>query len=587
MLQHVASIDDDRGIEKPVPRVLWFAALVSALFIAWQSLAYSYGGAGLDRDRGTIGIGYANACDRDRFCDVERILPAFPAARAGIRPGDAVRLDRYWERHRVYGMGEAMGITVRRDGAVRHLTLVTERSPKNFWPTYVAGGLISFTVCMVALLVVARAGRRWPGLLLGLALIAYGLPGNYPRLWQNEPSLFPWFLVGLSVLMVATPVLMLLALRFFRADVIGRVPRWLDRLIWSVAVAELLILAWGMTIELNVAPLFGVADGLSLLSLGASVGSLVAPLALAAGWRSVPAESRTRYAFMWAAISVTSIYALIDPLIMLTGNNYTQASWPVLIQLGALLFGTILFAYALLRHRVIDLGFAINRTLVFSSLSFIVLLAFGLVEWGTEKLLPFESHEASVLIDAAIALSLFLAFHRVHKWVEHGVERLFFHSWHLDQAALARFVAEAPFITRADTLLERAVAAFETFAGGAQVALYRAEARGYALAAGGLAGQGAMLDPDLPSLVTLRADRTALHDGFGAGSLALPMTHRADLVGVVVVGPKPSGDPYRPDEEAQLAEAVRRVGLDLYALRIEELEADNARLYVRLDAVAA
>lgn len=570
-----------------LPRWLWLLSLLAAVLMALQSLGYSYGGAGLEAGRGSHGLRTSYDCDAEQFCRVSEVRPASPAARVGLRPDDAVRRDRYWEQHRLLYAGDRIGLTVRRDGVMRHLTLPVEPRAPPFWATYVVGGLISFAVCMVALLVLARAGRRWPGLFLGLALVAYGLPGNYPRFWQNDPALYPWFLTGLSLWMVATPVLMLLALKAFRAETISTIPRWLDRLVWAVALTELVILVWGLTVEFNLVPVLGVNDGLSLLSLGGSAGSVIGPVALAAGWRDVPAESRTRYAFMWTAVSVISIYAIIDPLIMLTGNNYAEASWPVVIQLAALLLGAILFAYALLRHRVIDLGFAINRTLVFSTISFLVLLAFGLVEWGTEKLLPFESHEASVLIDAGIALGLFLAFHRIHGWVERTVERVFFHEWHANEAQLRDFLRLAPYISSADVLTSRSVAELQRFTGGSEVAIYRSDENGPMLVAGGVQEVPARLQIDHPAMVTMRADLTTVHDAFVTGGLALPMPHRAEVTGLVVLSVKPDGNPYRPDEEAQLIEAVRRIGLDLYALRVEELEQANARLSARLELAAA
>jgi hypothetical protein len=586
MVQRSEANMSDRPIASPVARWLQCIAVVAAALMMFQAAGYAFFASGYDIPRGTLGINPSVSCDSNRFCMIDRVAKGSPADRFGITPGDELRLDRFWERHRRYDVGQAVGATVRHAGRDRHLEMVT--APRSFFaPTYILGGITSLIVCLIALVILTRSGRRRTGLLLGLALIAYGLPGNYPRFWQNDPSLYPGFLLGLSLIWAMTPVLMLSTLRSFRIEVIGQTPRWLDRMIWIIAAGQLLIYAWSMTVELNVAPLFGISDGLSLLSLGTSIGSFVAPVALADGWRYVPTASRTRYAFMWAAVSALSACAMIDPVSMLTGDNYVEASWPVIIELAALMLGAALFAYAILRHRVIDLGFAINRTLVFSALSFLLLLTFGLVEWGTEKLLPLESHEASVVIDAAVALGLFLAFHRIHEWVEHGVERLFFHRWHLSQKALERFVGEASYITGSDILLQRTVDAIRSYADGAEAAIYSYAGDGYALAAGGLAGQGALLDLDLRALVSMRAERVPAHDALLNGSLLLPMTHRADVTGFVILGPKPSGDPYRPDEETLLAEVVQRLGHDLHALQIEQLVMENAKLTARLEARTA
>ena len=565
----------------PVARWLQLIAVVAAVLMALQSGGYAFLASGHDIARGTLGFGRPVSCDADRFCIVDRVNPGSPADHAGIAPDDKLRLDRFWERHRVYNVGETVGVTVRHAGRDRHVEMVT--APRVFFAlTYVLAGITDFIVCLIALVILVRSGRRRTGLLLGLALIAYGMPGNYPRFWQNDPALYPGFMLGLSLIWAMTPVLMLSALRAFRIELIGQSPRWLDQIIWITAAGELLIYVWSMTADLNVAPVLGITDGLSLLSLATSLGSALAPVALAAGWRDVPTEARTRYAFMWAAVSAFSIGAVVDPLIMLTGNNYTEASWPVVVQLGSLMLGAALVAYAILRHRVIDLGFAINRTLVFSSLSFLLLLVFGLVEWGTEKLLPLESHEASVVIDAAVALSLFLAFRRIHEWVEHGIERLFFHRWHLSQKALERFVSEASYITRSDILLQRTVDAIANYADGAEVAVYARTDQGYALNAGGLDGQDALIDFDVPALVSVRAKRVPAHNALQSGSLLLPTTHRADVTGFVILGPKPSGDPYRTDEESILAETVQRLSYDLQALQTEQIVMENADLTARL-----
>lgn len=586
MLQRSGANTSGRPNAAPVARWPQCIAVVAAALMVAQAAGYAFHASGYDIPQGTLGFSLANSCDADRFCVIDRVVVGSPADRSRIAPGDQLRLDRFWERHRVRDVGEAVGATARHFGHDRHIAMVT--APRSFFSVmYILQGITSLTVCLIALVILARSGRRRTGLLLGLALTAYGMPGNYPRFWQNDPNLYTGFLLGLSLIWAMTPVLMLLTLRSFRNDVIGQAPRWLDRMIWIIAAGELLIYAWSMTVDLNVAPLLGISDGLSLLSLGTSIGSVVAPVALAAGWREVPTEARTRYAFMWAAVSAFSACAIIDPVIMLTGNNYVEASWPVIIQLAALMLGAALFAYAILRHRVVDLGFAINRTLVFSTLSFLLLLTFGLVEWGTEKLLPFESHEASVVIDAAVALGLFLAFHRIHEWVEHGVERLFFHRWHLSQKALERFVSEASYITCSDILLQRTVDAIGSYADGAEAAVYRHASHGYALAAGGLAGQGALLDLDLKALVSMRAERVPAHDALMNGSLLFPMTHRAEVTGFVILGPKPSGDPYRTDQETLLAEVVQRLGHDLHALQIEQLVTENAKLTARLEARAA
>lgn len=85
-------------------------------------------------------------------------------------------------------------------------------------------------------------------------------------------------------------------------------------------------------------------------------------------------------------------------------------------------------------------------------------------------------------------------------------------------------------------------------------------------------------------------DATVIPDS----ELALAMRHRGNLDGFVVLGPKPDGDRYRPDECETLAFAVQRVGLDLHALKVaalrtqvEILMSKNEALQTALTSIAA
>ena len=246
--------------------------------------------------------------------------------------------------------------------------------------------------------------------------------------------------------------------------------------------------------------------------------------------------------------------------------------------------GIAAFLYASLRHKVIDLGFAVNRTLVFGALSTALLFAFFFLEWGAEQIIPADMREASLLASAGIAFVLFLIFHKVRDWVEKGVETLFFRQWRNKETELRRFMRQAAFVTRAEMLRASAVAAFSRFADGADVALYRREGDVYVRAEGAVPGLDAKLDPDTAALVRLRAQLEPLEDDLpGGATLLLPLIQRKDVTGFFAFGPKPAGELYRPDEREALAEAAARVGLDLHALRVEALEIESREQRRRAD----
>ncbi|MGZ3304802.1 MAG: hypothetical protein ACXU8U_02985, partial [Asticcacaulis sp.] len=100
-------------------------------------------------------------------------------------------------------------------------------------------------------------------------------------------------------------------------------------------------------------------------------------------------------------------------------------------------------------------------------------------------------------------------------------------------------------------------------------------------------GLASHLDADDPFMVTLRADRAATAPDAGGIALALPMIHRTEVVGVVLMGRKPSGFAYRPDEKEVLAWAAHQVGLDLHALEVERLQHANRALETKYSELKA
>src|SRR5258708_2047845 len=166
-----------------------------------------------------------------------------------------------------------------------------------------------------------------------------------------------------------------------------------------------------------------------------------------------------------------------------------------------------LLAYAILKNRVLDLGFAINRTLVYGVVSVILLATFGLIEWAVDHFVPIAGREKNVLVDAAVAVGVYLSFHRVRDAVEHVIEGLFFRRWQQAEAHLRRFVKEAAFAENGESLTASFMAALTRFADGAQAALYVRSGEGpYRRASGAVSGLDEAIDPDDAALIALRAD---------------------------------------------------------------------------------
>lgn len=211
-----------------------------------------------------------------------------------------------------------------------------------------------------------------------------------------------------------------------------------------------------------------------------------------------------------------------------------------------------------------------------------MLIAFGVVEWLTEHLIHSEEREKNVLLDGAIALGVYLAFHRVRHVVEHAVERVFFHRWHVNEKMLRRFVKQAAHFTDVDALFEASAQALRRFTNGADCAFYwRTEIGTYQRRSASPALAGAV-EANHAIVIALRADQAAVFDEDVRSelhiALAMPMIHRGMLEGFVLLGLKPNQASYRPDEVAALGSAVHQIGLDLHMLQVEH-SLDDARLW--------
>lgn len=569
--------------------VLRILLLLWAIICAEQDIEQLVDNAGMMPGVGTKGVLAAwTPASPLGFATVSAVVPGSPTAQAGIQPGDHLRFDRSYDYGRRLHAGEHVGLTVDHGGQRRHIVLVAipARQPTNLWNAIVAdaGSALS---CLVMVLFGGffawRGGGKLTTLLLGAVMICYGLASAIPQFLLNRPDVF---LIAFGFGSLNYGLIPLLFWGFalsFHRDTIAAPRPWEYGVFALYGVVQLGVNAGLGWFILTLRPLPVIGSGFDASTWVSYVGYVVAFIYMLAGWRRSRREVQQRYALMLIATAAIVLaqaataaanFLTILPDAFKTPLNITTSV------LGGVV-APPLFAYAILRHKVLDIGFAVNRTLVYTVVSAVLLVLFGIAEWAVEHFLPIESREASVFADAGIALAIYLIFHRVRDFVEHNIEKLFFHKWHRKEAQLRRFVREASFILKRDPMVAAYVAAMREFCEGADVALYLAdETDAFQLAEGGLAGQPTVLDADNSFMVTLRADRTPFEPETGktAIALALPMIHRTEVVGVTLLGAKPSGFGYRPDEKEVLAYAAHQIGLDLHALEVERLQQANYEL---------
>ncbi|HSY29176.1 MAG TPA: hypothetical protein VK832_16820, partial [Burkholderiaceae bacterium] len=176
--------------------------------------------------------------------------------------------------------------------------------------------------------------------------------------------------------------------------------------------------------------------------------------ALLDGWRKSIGGERQRYQWLLLSIGTSTLFTFLItvPGMDIFTNGYFSKIIVIPYQ-ASLLFMEFGIAYSVLRHRVFNFGFAVNRAIFYSATTLILLIAFGIVEWLSEQFLHFEGREANVLIDGGIALGVYLAFHKLRHVFEHWLETVFFHKWHANEAKLRQFVKHAAHISTTEALL--------------------------------------------------------------------------------------------------------------------------------------
>jgi hypothetical protein len=245
---------------------------------------------------------------------------------------------------------------------------------------------------------------------------------------------------------------------------------------------------------------------------------------------------------------------------------------PFLYQVISVVQGVSLigYLYAVLRTRLVDVSFVINRAVIYAVITALLFGCFSLLEQGLHRLAVGE--KVSTALQAATALLVAVALSPVHRRLEHWVEKLFFHRQRLAVAALRRFAKECAFVERDERLLQIAVERLLPHC--ASIAIYERIHSGYTLREGHGSSWQEAVDADDPLFISLRAHRQELDlEGIGSAvggeGLAFPMAVADLITGALICRPR-RGEQFAPDVRAALAEAAGNLGTSLYVLRFKE-----------------
>jgi len=280
------------------------------------------------------------------------------------------------------------------------------------------------------------------------------------------------------------------------------------------------------------------------------------------------ARQRVRWVFWAFLISRFGVLLNLFNRLLVHPVHLSGAEWltVMIFPLGC--------AYAILRHRIIDVNFVLNRTLIYTILTSLAVGIFVLLEHFLNSVAV--SREGSLAVELAVALALGLSFNAVHKRTEQFLDRTLFRNKYEAAVALRQLAEDAAFMENPETLLDVATSEVPRIMGARGAAIYERLDERYALAAAsGLATLPAEIGVDDPAFVRLRKHLSQLelsevNSALGNDAIAFALSVRGELTGAFICGPRVNGETFAPDEIALLRNVVHEIGAELHAIRARE-----------------
>lgn len=498
------------------------------------------------------------------------VSPSSHAYHAGLRTGDLIELRQLSPGNRFrwftgwWWAGERVQLPVERGSRVKRVWLTTQSFTPN-WDWYVGYAGILWMLLFAALISWRRAdsteARTLALLLICLNVGVLFSSNNWVTPWQTADAVA----ATLSPLIqnAGAALLATYAMLFARpATRLRRILAWLSYA--SAGSAALYGMAgivgpWTLTADPTQTWYAGtipqlVANALpyffSLLCLLATISQTRGAERARISWASASLGLFYIYWVVWGAVPAFDP-AFSSRLLLYVGNVVG-------------FIAPIGLTYSLLSRRLLDVGFAINRAVVFSGVSIVIVGIFVLVEWMLSEWFSHASHTTNLTIAAAATLGLGLSVRAIHLRVDRVLDQVFFRKRHDDEKAIRTLAHEAADITEPSALLRLIKETLEAHADASFVMVALNDGDGH---------YGDVSEND-PAIVALRSGRRALDlhtlSTQVQGEFAYPMAAHRRLVGALVVGPKVSGESYAPDESDAIMELARSAGMALDGLLLKD-----------------
>ena len=378
----------------------------------------------------------------------------------------------------------------------------------------------------------------------------------------------------------------------------------------AIVLSIVVFSAWMNPIVWMVYQRYGMPGPTTLLMSLSDVLLLVVVLsALAYIASGATGIARGRVNWVIAGIALAPIldltWAITNVLSTLIGNGSTLLlevqHWTDTLGPWFGLIGSIFVVYGFLSERVVDFRFAIGRAAIYGSVTAVLLLLFGVLEWWAEQI--FESTRPAIYVSLFAALLIGFTLNALHGRVENFLNTFFYRDQRRAEESLRRAAQALANTSSEKTLVEFLVDEPVRVLGLTSAALFLAQPDGGAFrrtADRGWSRQEAeQIDPEDPLIAELRAEfapivldgrpraETILPGGSKAPALVVPLLMRGAVFGFVFYGPRSSGTSLTPDERSLLEAIARNAGAAYDHIDAEKSHARIRRLEEQLRAQGA
>ena len=532
-----------------------------------------------------------------------------PADRAGLRAGDVLEFDPNrdtdWILAGYRNMPEGFSDTLpvrHADGSRAVVALAPDRVI--YLPTL--NDRLALLARLTSLAVMAMVGvfMVWvrPGLMTWSLLLAF-LSGYPTRVFADYYLGFEarsgvnlrYFLPPLSMALVTA--FLPFALTFPRNSLAGW--PWWQRAIGLVLALACTAFAFArLHIRVFEGPVY--ERGPYFLWVISAVFILLASIAaLARSYRRSDGQARAR--LRWALLGLS--IALASFILFMTflsfsfvtadtnnGSQLTPGNWVFAVSCGILFPAS--FGYAVLRERVVDVQFAVSRTLVYGAVSTLALVFLAAVHWLLGRLI--EQSGLAIGLEGLAAIGLGLVLHRASHGITVLVDRVLFRKHHRAEERLRRVTAALPFASDERAIAEALVVEPARNLELASAALFYREAPEgplrRVLAQDWSEEHAASLDADSLLVRYLQAEHDPLKlddsqllpeatpQGAALPVLAIPIVNQHVLSAVVLYGAHTNHTLLDPDEVELLHQLAKAAATSHSQVRIATLARENSAL---------